>query len=197
MKSKLTLALVFALCVFPIVGATYLYRHRQQLQMPTVNNGHLFKHIVSIEDLAFGQTPSGSVKSYAGKWLLMYVANHDCGELCQNKVYLLHQIHTALGKDRSRLHNLLVVGEAGNNDGMLKALTQKYHDVDLAVANPIQQQEFKQTIKSADAKALDNSQDQIYLVDPHGNLVLSYHVTVKPKAIFKDLKRLLKVSQIG
>ena len=37
----------------------------------------------------------------------------------------------------------------------------------------------------------------IYIVDPNGNLVFSYPLDINPKLLLADLKRLLKVSQIG
>ncbi|MEC7251173.1 MAG: hypothetical protein VXW10_08035, partial [Pseudomonadota bacterium] len=37
----------------------------------------------------------------------------------------------------------------------------------------------------------------IYIIDPLGNLVFYYATETPPKDILQDLKRLLKVSQIG
>ena len=37
----------------------------------------------------------------------------------------------------------------------------------------------------------------VYIVDPNGNLVFFYEISVDPALIKEDLKRLLKVSQIG
>ena len=38
---------------------------------------------------------------------------------------------------------------------------------------------------------------QLWIVDPHGNLVLRYDGKANGKAILDDLKHLLKISQIG
>jgi len=38
---------------------------------------------------------------------------------------------------------------------------------------------------------------QLWIVDPHGNLVLRYDAKANGKAILDDLKYLLKISQIG
>ena len=38
---------------------------------------------------------------------------------------------------------------------------------------------------------------QLWIVDPHGNLVLRYDSSSKGKAILNDLRHLLKISQIG
>ena len=40
-------------------------------------------------------------------------------------------------------------------------------------------------------------EDGIYIVDPNGNLVFFYPIDINPKLLLADLKRLLKVSQIG
>jgi len=40
-------------------------------------------------------------------------------------------------------------------------------------------------------------QDRFYVIDPAGNLMLSYPATAEPARIQKDIKRLLKTSQIG
>ncbi len=38
---------------------------------------------------------------------------------------------------------------------------------------------------------------QLWIVDPHGNLVLRYDGKANGKSILDDLKHLLKISQIG
>jgi hypothetical protein len=39
--------------------------------------------------------------------------------------------------------------------------------------------------------------DRIYLVDPLGNLMMFYESDSKPKGMLEDMKRLLRLSQIG
>jgi hypothetical protein len=38
---------------------------------------------------------------------------------------------------------------------------------------------------------------RVYLVDPFGNLVMSYAADAPARGLLEDLKRLLKLSQIG
>jgi hypothetical protein len=38
---------------------------------------------------------------------------------------------------------------------------------------------------------------RVYLIDPLGNLMMSYAAGVKPKGMLQDLKRLLRLSSIG
>jgi glutathione peroxidase-family protein len=38
---------------------------------------------------------------------------------------------------------------------------------------------------------------QLWIIDPHGNLVLRYDPSVKGKDLLNDLRHLLKLSNIG
>jgi len=38
---------------------------------------------------------------------------------------------------------------------------------------------------------------RIYVIDPHGNVMMSYAPDAKPKGMLEDMKRLLRLSHIG
>ena len=38
---------------------------------------------------------------------------------------------------------------------------------------------------------------RVYLIDPLGNLMMSYAADAKPKGMLEDMKRLLRLSSIG
>ena len=42
-----------------------------------------------------------------------------------------------------------------------------------------------------------NGAAQLWIIDPHGNLVLRYNPQVKGKDVLNDLRHLLKLSNIG
>lgn len=43
----------------------------------------------------------------------------------------------------------------------------------------------------------DKATPQLWIIDPHGNLVLRYEPNVKGKDLLNDLRHLLKLSNIG
>jgi len=43
----------------------------------------------------------------------------------------------------------------------------------------------------------DPNAQRVYLIDPLGNLMMSYAPDAKPKGMLEDMKRLLRLSQIG
>jgi hypothetical protein len=48
-----------------------------------------------------------------------------------------------------------------------------------------------------DSAGGDANAQRIYLIDPLGNLMMSYAPGAKPKGLLEDMKRLLRLSQIG
>ena len=42
-----------------------------------------------------------------------------------------------------------------------------------------------------------NTADRIYIIDPLGNLMMSYAPDARPKGMLEDMKRLLRLSSIG
>jgi hypothetical protein len=52
-------------------------------------------------------------------------------------------------------------------------------------------------ILTLDDAPVEAEVDRFYVIDPAGNLMMSYPASAEPAAIQKDLKRLLKTSQIG
>ena len=98
-----------------------------------------------------------------------------------------------------------------NND-MSRIRTVFLHSgLDKAVADDLSAKYFPVESYSTERKAysewteilkLDNApeeaqKDRFYIIDPAGNLMMSYPASADPNYIKKDIKRLLKTSQIG
>ena len=49
----------------------------------------------------------------------------------------------------------------------------------------------------ADRQADRVSADRVYLIDPLGNLMMSYAADARPKGMLEDLKKLLRLSHVG
>lgn len=111
-----------------------------------------------------------------------------CAAACQTQVHLLKQVHTSLNKDIKRVQRVLLVptelkAEAAN------ALQKQYPDLIIIAGADAETVKFADNFNAAGAN--------IYLVDPLGNLMMSYSESLDPKGIFTDLKRLLKNSWAG
>lgn len=75
---------------------------------------------------------------------------------------------------------------------VVKALGKNYKRVFVTFLSGDSVQLQKLTLQNKDL-----TMNQVYLVDPLGNLFMYYPDTTNPMDILKDLKRVLEVSQIG
>lgn len=121
-------------------------------------------------------------------WSVVIVDSTGCAQPCQAQVHLLKQVHTSLNKDKHRLQRVLLVPAEIKTDA-LAVLQKQYPDLLILTGANAETTQFSAQFKVAGA--------QIYLVDPLGNLMMSYPEKMDPKGIFSDLKRLLKNSWAG
>lgn len=133
-----------------------------------------------------GEGGAFDLTSLRGKWLMVHVGPSRCDAACQQQLYLMRQIRIAQGKEQSRIERLWVVTDGG---ALSPALLQEHPGLHVwrpdSVAFVAQ---FPATVpRSA----------HIYLVDPLGNLMMRFPVQPAPKEVMKDLRLLLKASQIG
>ncbi len=129
---------------------------------------------------------------FGRKWTFVLFAGEDCTELCRNNLYYMRQIRTLLGRDNQRLQNVLFIA-APLDDEMRNFL----HDYPrLAVI-----ENFRDTNLLAqfelDGTETVGSAPRIYLVDPDQNLMMHYPAENEHARILEDLKKLMKLSQIG
>ncbi len=128
-----------------------------------------------------------------GKWTLIYIGSGDCAEPCREALYNLRQIRLALGKDMGRVQRLFFYGGACCDDQFFAA---EHPDLLLASADPATRAALLAVFPTYDGTAADAA-GRSYLVDPLGNLMMSYPADAAPKGMLKDLKRLLRLSHIG
>lgn len=111
-----------------------------------------------------------------------------CATPCQAQVHLLKQVHTSLNKDIKRVQRLLLVPAELNSEAF-NALQKQYPDLLILGGTDAETAKL--------ASAFNAAGGTIYLVDPLGNLMMSYPANLDAKGLFSDLKRLLKNSWAG
>lgn len=140
----------------------------------TTNRGTFVQPPLTIGDLAV-RDEAGLTLTEGVTWWLWIVPGGACDAECEQALHQLRQLHILLNRDADRVQRALVTG-----DGV--------KDERLAEAYP------RMKFLAADQAPLTRG---IYIVDPIGNLVLYYPMSDAGKPVLEDLKRLLKVSQIG
>jgi hypothetical protein len=129
-----------------------------------------------------------------GKWTLLFITNNYCDEVCEENLYRMRQIRLAMGKNTSRVQRAMVIGNSLSSEEI--AVKLRGYPGQLLHLNDEPTDDFINNFK------LSGSDDpftasRLYLIDPLGNLMMSYPPDADPMGIIKDLKRMLKISRIG
>ena len=177
-RGRLQLLLILLLTLGPMALATSMYTLK--FWVPESRNYHG-------EMIGNGQGRAAlGVSSDEQRWQLLVTAPNGCDGDCQQLVYLARQLQIGLGRDASRATHALAVGQP----------------VDAAYATRLQReypqlQRYTLHVPTYTQSAEGNGSAQLWIVDPHGNLVLRYDPQVKGKDVLTDLRHLLKLSNIG
>jgi hypothetical protein len=89
----------------------------------------------------------------------------------------------------SRVERLYILTEPAALDGLRATFAEHPGMRVVLAASP----EARTALKQFGAERVD----RVFVVDPLGNLMMRYGLDAQTKGILKDMKRLLKVSQIG
>ena len=168
------LALIASCFVVPMVLSYLAYRflHAQ----PTGNYGELL--------LPPAQAPAQVFDETKGRWALVMSDSGRCADACLQKLTLLRQVQLALGRRASRVARVYIVDDQAAPDG---AMLREYEGTVVA-STPR---------GAALPKGLGSDRAHVYLVDPHGNVMMRWPASADQKRMLRDLERLLKASQIG
>ena len=120
-------------------------------------------------------------------WYIVHLADGTCEENCRQALHLTRQLHKALGKESLRVERVILT--ATSQVALSELLDSEYnsvtHIVDPAVADALR------------ALKEEESGETLFVMDPNGNVMMWYREDQLGKPMLKDLKHLLRVSNIG
>lgn len=188
-RSRAALILVALLFVAPILAAWILHASGYRATA-TVNHGDLVKPPRPLGELAVralgaeAGVPAGFPQ---GKWTFVYIQRGPCEATCREALYKMRQVRLAQGKNLQRVQRLLLwLGPP--DPGLAAELTRHYPG--LLQAQPLDDDLLAHfVLEPGEDPALAH---RIYLIDAHGNLMMSYPPGADPKGMIEDLERLLK-----
>ncbi len=180
-KGQWLVTIILVVPLLVITVSTWMYLSGKFNPVSTTNQGQLILPPISVSSIPV----KGERLGESQRWRLILVDNGDCAERCQEWIYWLRQVHTALGKRSERVERVFMTsGEAPTK------LTDYpgYDFVELTEDENFWQQNFHRPALK----------DNIILVaDPLGNIMMLYDQNHGGKQILKDVKKMLKVSNIG
>lgn len=129
-----------------------------------------------------------------GKWSLVFVSGSTCDEICRSTLDAVKDLHAVLGHDASRVQRVYFF----QGDGSTSARTVTRADTQLiALRADIESGgEVLDVFPIINGTPVTRS-NRIYLVDPVGNLMMSFPENADISRVLQDVQRLLKLSTIG
>ena len=193
-RRRLQLVGLATLFIGPLVLSAILYFGSALRPAGHVQHGELLDPARPLPDAALA-TADGTITAkdfLHHKWSLLTLAAGDCDRRCAIALESTRVARIALDQDAPRVQRVLLADRAccetlwrgGVGDGVVMAWLDSADGERLRAA-------------LATPAAPTPEPGRIYLVDPLGNLVMSYALGTDPKDLLKDLGRVLRLSQIG
>jgi len=163
----------------------------------TRNYGELVQPARPIADAAFQDLEGRPFlfSALKGKWSLVYFGSAECLTPCTGNLYKMRQIIVAQAKEAHRVQSVFVITNGAALE-VLRYTLQEYPGTIALRGAPNAVRELAAQFTVPAGGALDGL-DRIYVVDPLGNFMMSYPADADPSAMLKDLRQLLRASQIG
>ena len=182
-NNKRLMFIFVAVFVLPVLLAKLALENGWFNQAAT-NKGQLISPPLDVSSL--------DTKQPEPKWKLVYVLPEICNQACENALYSIIQVRSALGKHSDRAEVLVITHEKSNS-AQITSL-EKNQKVRLLSSDLLSvQQVFK-----------DDIREGIFIADTLNNVILRYSLQIDPKKsvldsrdILSDMRKVLKLSRIG
>jgi hypothetical protein len=182
-NNKAMMLLLASVFILPVLLAK-LALDNDWFNQAATNKGELLSPPVDMRILQASQQEP--------KWKLLYVLPEVCAVDCENALYIIAQVRSALGKESDRAEVVVITHEK-SNIAQLASLQEKqsFHLL-------------KTDLRSLQEVFKENTTDAIFVADTLGNVILRYPLQIdKEQAILdsrdilSDMRKVLKLSRIG
>jgi cytochrome oxidase Cu insertion factor (SCO1/SenC/PrrC family) len=193
LADKYQIPLLLLVFIAPIVVAFFW--------KPTsfMNSGELINPPRAITDVTLQSLDGKPVKfsDLKSKWTLIYFGPAACKKdsPCPASLYKMRQVRLAQGKNADRVQYVFVVTDPKGLD-KLRAMLPDYPTMRVLTGAPKAIKALSDQFALKQGTPLEGT-GRIYMVDPLGNLMMSYTADADATGMRKDLNRLLRVSRAG
>lgn len=191
-----TVGALAALFLLPLALAFYTYYGGGWRPAGHVNHGLLVRPPRPLPEPALPRVPPAAPgtaagapgETFRGAWTLLYVGDGTCAEDCRRALLVMRQTRLALNTDMTRVARMfLVTGACG------AAQARAAGDPGLIVLDASGPAAAALLGKFPAAGRTHS----LFVVDPLGNLMMSYDARTDPHGLLEDLRKLLRLSHIG
>ena len=183
-----TVATLAALFFVPLALAFLIYYGTPWRPLNHINHGVLIAPPRPLPALPVPQASAASSEAFRGTWTLVAVGDGACDADCSRALLVMRQVRLALNRDMTRVARLYITtGQccaselSGRGDPGVLVVSATAPQVGQALT------QFP----------TENRAHSVFVVDPLGNLMMSYDARTDPRGLLIDLQKLLRLSHIG
>jgi hypothetical protein len=200
-KNLRMLAALAALFVLPLLLAFYMYYGTDWRPLKRVNHGTLISPARPLVVTSLKREPltdpdpnaprsaePAEPKPFRDKWSIVYIGEGNCDERCRQALYVMRQTRLSLNNEMSRVERVFLVT---GNCCAKEFLLHEHQGLIVADATSADSTKLLQEFPA------DGRPYSLFIVDPLGNLMMSYDSRQNPKGLLEDLQKLLRLSHIG
>ncbi len=170
----------------PLAIAVFIYATGDWRPAGSLEKGELLWPPVTIPDITLAEASGREPRKHLrGVWSVLYTGPGSCDELCKSRLVDIRQMRLTFGKDASRLQ-LVFLAESGSID-------RAYMTVEHPALYVVDAEKAAEPLATLPERTVGD----LYLVDPQGNVILRYPREMPIADMRADIKKLLKLSQIG
>lgn len=190
-RGRLQLVLLALLFAAPILFATVFFYVPTLQPAERTNYGALVRPAQPLPAFQWLDANGAPVEKsrLQGRWTLVYPVGEGCDAVCESDLHDYRQARMLLNDKRTRVQRALLSAQPLALPEMQSRLGEAHPD--LLWLAPVAPGDA--------AHALFTGYDpgSVLLVDPLGNLMMAFPPKADLRKVLKDIKRLLRVSQIG
>lgn len=192
-NNKLTIIALFAVFLAPPILSWLIYSFGN-VSGGKKNHGELIEPARTLPDIKLFDELNSTEKDLYGKWSIVYINEGVCAEDCLEKIYKMRQVRLATNKYAHRLQRVLIV-DSKQAELYSKILTEDYEGQLLIFKDQLPNGFIDNFVINENDKKIKTG--RFFIVDPLGNLMMSYEASADPIGIIEDLTLLIKISRIG
>jgi len=191
------LAALGGLFLLPLLLAFFMYYATDWRPVKRLNHGTLISPArplpaVHLPQVNLSDSGSGPVaadpQQFRSRWSIVYIGAGNCDEPCRQALYVMRQTRLSLNNDMSRLERVFLT------TGSCCAREFLAHEHPGLVVLDTRNDQGTRLLREFPA---DGRPYSVFIVDPLGNLMMSYDARQNPKGLLEDLQKLLRLSHIG
>ena len=196
-KQKIKLVLLMLLFLVP-PAAAYLLFYLDFRPAGGANYGGLVDPAQPVKDDTGLKTLDGGefrFRENERKWTLLFLGDPDCDDNCEKNLYKIQQVRLTQEKNMGRVRSVVVL-PADTPSTEIEGIRGAYPGIIIVLAQAGVYAGLVAQFRNGDDPNLQGA-GRVYIVDPIGNIMMSYKRRADAGGMKKDLKRLLRISQLG